>query len=138
MVAERAAPAEGAHVLIVDDDPRVRSMLARYLKGEGFRVDEAAYGVAMRACLARAMPDLVLLDLTLPGEDGLTLARELRAARPGIGIVMVTGRTDVVDTVVGLEVGADDYVAKPFNLREVLARIRTVLRRARPPAPPAA
>ena len=137
MVAERAAPAGGAHVLIVDDDPRVRAMLARYLKGEGFRVGEAGDGTAMRACLARDMPDLVLLDLNLPGEDGLTLARELRAAHPALGLVMVTGRADVIDKVVGLEVGADDYIAKPFNLREVLARVRTVLRRARPrPRPP--
>ena len=135
MVAERAAPAGGAHVLIVDDDPRVRAMLARYLKGEGFRVGEAGDGTAMRACLARDMPDLVLLDLNLPGEDGLTLARELRAAHPALGLVMVTGRADVIDKVVGLEVGADDYIAKPFNLREVLARVRTVLRRARPPGP---
>src|SRR4051812_24096509 len=82
MVAEWAAPAGGAHVLIVDDDPRVRAMLARYLKGEGFRVGEAGDGAAMRACLARDTPDLVLLDLNLPGEDGLTLARELRAAHP--------------------------------------------------------
>ncbi len=135
MVAERAAPDGGAHVLIVDDDPRVRALLARYLKGEGFRVGEAGDGAAMRACLARDMPDLVLLDLNLPGEDGLTLARELRAAHPALGLV--TGRADVIDKVVGLEVGADDYIAKPFNLREVLARVRTVLRRARPPAPPA-
>jgi two-component system phosphate regulon response regulator OmpR len=125
------------HVLIVDDDPRVRSMLARYLSGEGFRVGEAGDGPAMRACLAREVPDLVLLDLNLPGEDGLTLARELRAAHPALGLVMVTGRADVIDKVVGLEVGADDYIAKPFNLREVLARVRTVLRRARPSAPPA-
>ena len=137
MVAERAAPAGGARVLVVDDDPRVRAMLARYLKGEGFRVGEAGDGTAMRACLARDTPDLVLLDLNLPGEDGLTLARELRAAHPALGLVMVTGRADVIDKVVGLEVGADDYIAKPFNLREVLARVRTVLRRARPPAPPA-
>jgi two-component system, OmpR family, response regulator len=137
MVAERAAPAGGAHVLIVDDDPRVRAMLARYLEGEGFRVGEAGDGTAMRACLARDTPDLVLLDLNLPGEDGLTLARELRAAHPALGLVMVTGRADVIDKVVGLEVGADDYIAKPFNLREVLARVRTVLRRARPSAPPA-
>src|SRR3954469_4378653 len=132
MVAEWAAPAGGAHVLIVDDDPRVRAMLARYLKGEGFRVGEAGDGTAVRACLARDTPDLVLLDLNLPGEDGLTLARELRAAHPALGLVMVTGRADVIDKVVGLEVGADDYIAKPFNLREVLARVRTVPRRARP------
>src|SRR3954465_8748433 len=124
---------EPAHVLIVDDDARVRATLARYFAGEGFRVDEAGDGASMRACLARGPPDLILLDLNLPGEDGLTLARELRATRAGIGIVIITGRTDVIDTVAGLEVGADDYVAKPFNLRELLARVRAVLRRPPPP-----
>ena len=109
------APSEPAHVLIVDDDPRVRATLARYLAGEGFRVGEAGDGASMRACLARGPPDLILLDLDLPGEDGLTLARELRATRAGIGIVIITGRTDVIDTVAGLEVGADDYVAKPIK-----------------------
>jgi two-component system, OmpR family, phosphate regulon response regulator PhoB len=120
----------GAHVLIVDDDPRVRAMLARYLKGEGFRVGEAGDGTAMRACLARDTPDLVLLDLNLPGEDGLTLARELRAAHPALGLVMVTGRADVIDKVVGLEVGADDYIAKPFSMDALLARMRALLRRS--------
>src|SRR6476469_4048451 len=112
------APGESAHVLIVDDDPRVRATLARYLAGADFRVGEAGDGAAMRAYLARGPPDLILLDLDLPGEDGLTLVRELRATRAGIGIVIIAGRTDVIDTVAGLEVGADDYVAKPFNLRE--------------------
>lgn len=134
MAAEAGAGADeaAAHVLVVDDDPRVRTMLARYLSREGLRVSEAGDGRAMRDHVARGDVDLVLLDLVLPGEDGLALARELRA-RSGIGIIMVTGRGDVIDRVVGLEVGADDYVAKPFELREVLARVRTVLRRTRSP-----
>jgi two-component system phosphate regulon response regulator OmpR len=86
----------------------------------------------MRACLAQSKVDLVLLDLVLPGEDGLLLAREIRSRYGGIGIIMVTGRSDMVDTVVGLEVGADDYIAKPFHLREVLARTKSVLRRLHP------
>ena len=135
MPAEPNAPARRAtHVLIVDDDPRVRTMLMRYLAGEGFRVGEAGDGVAMHAYLAQGDVDLVLLDLNLPGEDGLTLARQLRARSGEIGIIIITGRDDVIDRVAGLEVGADDYVAKPFHLREVLARIRTVLRRVRPAA----
>lgn len=120
--------AEQAHILVVDDDPRVRKMLTSYLSDEGFRVSVAENGSCMRRCLEREKVDLVLLDLMLPQEDGLELAREIRT-RPGIGIIMVTGRADVVDTIVGLEVGADDYIAKPFHLREVLARIKSVLRR---------
>jgi two-component system, OmpR family, response regulator len=130
MSAEAAARARRAtHVLIVDDDPRVRTMLMRYLAGEGVRVGEAGDGAAMHAYLAQGDVDLVLLDLNLPSEDGLTLARQLRAGSSEIGIIIITGRDDVIDRVAGLEVGADDYVAKPFHLREVLARIRTVLRR---------
>jgi DNA-binding response OmpR family regulator len=133
MSAEAAARARRAtHVLIVDDDPRVRTMLMRYLAGEGVRVGEAGDGAAMHAYLAQGDVDLVLLDLNLPSEDGLTLARQLRAGPSEIGIIIITGRDDVIDRVAGLEVGADDYVAKPFHLREVLARIRTVLRRVRP------
>lgn len=131
--AARPTEATAAHVLVVDDDPRVRAMLVRYLEGESFRVGEAGDGPAMRAYLARECVDLVLLDLVLPGEDGLALARELRAGDDRIGIIMLTGRDDVIDRIVGLEVGADDYLTKPFHLREVLARVRTVLRRARRP-----
>jgi two-component system, OmpR family, response regulator len=130
--SDQIAPSGAVHLLIVDDDPRVRAMLVRYLAGEGFRLSEAGDGAAMRASLARTEVDLVLLDLVLPGEDGLTLAREIRAANPGTGIVMITGRDDVIDRVAGLEVGADDYIAKPFHLREVLARVRSVLRRRQP------
>jgi two-component system phosphate regulon response regulator OmpR len=119
------------HILVVDDDAKTRQMLSRYFEGEGFRVTTASDGAAMRERMASTPVDLVLLDLVLPGEDGLQLAREIRACSD-IGIIMVTGRSDVVDTVVGLEVGADDYVAKPFQLREVLARVKSVLRRTRP------
>ena len=115
-------------LLIVDDDPAMRSMLVEYLRGHGFAVDEADSGAAMRERLQANSPDLVLLDLGLPGEDGLTLARYLREHHD-CGIVMVTGTAGTVDRIVGLEVGADDYLAKPFNPRELLARIRAVLRR---------
>jgi two-component system phosphate regulon response regulator OmpR len=120
-------------ILVVDDDPKIRQMLSRYLEEEGFDVTLASTGGEMRDALARSRADLVLLDLVLPGEDGLLLAREIRAQAGRTGIIMVTGRSDMVDTVVGLEVGADDYIAKPFHLREVLARIKSVLRRLQPP-----
>ncbi len=133
-MAERQAE----HILVVDDDPRIRQMLARYFEDEGYRVTTVENGDAMRVCLKQQAVDIVLLDLMLPGgDDGLALAREIRSGSD-IPIIMLTGRDDVVDRVVGLEVGADDYIAKPFHLREVLARVRTVLRRrngARPPAP---
>jgi len=117
-----------SHILVVDDDPRVRALLRRYLAGEGFTVSEAGDGRSMRAALAAKPTDLVLLDLVMPGEDGLTLAREIRRMSE-IPIIMLTGKGDLIDRVVGLESGADDYITKPFELREVLARIRTVLRR---------
>src|SRR5690606_23983630 len=119
------------------DDPRIRQMLMRYFEDEGFAVRVAGSGAAMWTCLEHAPADIVLLDLVLPGEDGLAIARDLRA-RSEVGIIMLTGRSDMVDRVVGLEVGADDYIAKPFHLREVLARVKSVLRRLRPAAPPAA
>ncbi len=122
---------EGKHILIVDDDPRVRDMLARYLDSEGFRVTQAADGMAMRACMVSNLVDLVILDVMMPKEDGFTLTREIRA-NSAIPIILITGKGEVVDRVVGLEIGADDYIAKPFHLREVLARIRTVLRRSGP------
>jgi two-component system phosphate regulon response regulator OmpR len=115
-------------VLVVDDDPSVRQMLAEYLSTHGYEVAQAASGEAMRAELARAVPAVVLLDVGLPGEDGLTLARYLRE-RHDVGIIMVTGQGDVVDRVAGLEVGADDYIAKPFDPRELRARLKSVLRR---------
>jgi two-component system phosphate regulon response regulator OmpR len=126
------------HILVVDDERRIRTMLSRYLSDEGFRVSEASDGVAMREILDRDTVDLVLLDLVMPGEDGLSLARHIRQ-RSDIPVIMLTGKGELIDRVVGLEAGADDYIAKPFHLREVLARIRTVMRRAHPhPAPSAA
>jgi len=116
------------NVLVVDDDPDIREMLAEYLTGHGYRVTEAADGDAMRAELARQVPDVVLLDLNLRGENGLALARHLRE-RHALGIIMVTAASDVVDRIVGLEVGADDYIAKPFDPRELVARVRSVMRR---------
>jgi DNA-binding response OmpR family regulator len=120
-------------LLVVDDDASVRVMLREYLEGHGFAVAEADSGVRMRQQIEHELPDLVLLDVRLPGEDGVTLARYLRE-RYDIGIIMVTASGDVVDRVVGLEVGADDYIAKPFDPRELLARLKSVLRRlqARP------
>lgn len=116
-------------LLVVDDDPRVRDLLSRYLEGEGYKVESVEHGEAMRRHLADRPVDLVILDLNLPGEDGLSLARELRATSD-VAIIMITGKGDPIDRVVGLEIGADDYIPKPFELREVLARIRAVLRRA--------
>jgi len=117
-----------AHLLIVDDDERICRLLRRYLESEGFSVDTAHDGTDMWAQLERKKPNLILLDLMLPGVDGITLARELRA-RTSVGIIMLTGKSNPVDTVVGLDVGADDYVTKTFDNRELLARIRSVLRR---------
>jgi two-component system phosphate regulon response regulator OmpR len=126
-------------LLVVDDDPSVRSMLREYLEDHAFTVAEAGSGAQMRECLERELPDAVLLDLRLPGEDGLTLARWLRE-HYDLGIIMVTASGDVIDRVVGLELGADDYIAKPFDPRELLARVKSVLRRlqAKPPAEAAA
>lgn len=125
------------HILVVDDDARIRQMLLRYFEDEGYNVTTVANGAGLRDCLRKSKVDIILLDLGLAGgEDGLALAREIRA-QSDVPIIMLTGRDDVVDRVVGLEVGADDYIAKPFHLREVLARVRTVLRRRQPvnPAP---
>lgn len=130
---------DAEHILVVDDDPDLRALLARYLKEQGMRVTAVADGVAMDAVLARDRADLVILDLMLPGEDGLALARRLRAAGD-TPIIMLSARGEEVDRIVGLEVGADDYLAKPFSPRELLARIRAVLRRragAATPSPPA-
>jgi two-component system OmpR family response regulator len=120
-------------ILVVDDDRTLREMLAEYLGSHGFSVALAADGESMRLELERTSPDVVLLDLRLPREDGLSLARFLRE-RYDVGIIMVTGSGEVIDRIVGLEVGADDYVTKPFDSRELLARIKSVMRRmyARP------
>jgi two-component system phosphate regulon response regulator OmpR len=119
-----------ATVLVVDDDADVRRMLVEYLSAHDYRVEAAANGAEMRAQLARGVPDVVLLDVGLPGEDGLSLARWLRE-RHAVGIIMVTAADGVVDRVVGLEVGADDYIAKPFDPRELRARLKSVLRRSK-------
>ncbi len=121
------------HVLVVDDEPRIRTMLRRYLAEEGFKISEAGGSAEMRTVLERGPVDLVLLDLMMPGEDGLALARTIRQ-RSETPIIILTGKGDLIDRVVGLEAGADDYITKPFELREVLARIRTVMRRAAPRA----
>jgi DNA-binding response OmpR family regulator len=119
------------HIVVVDDDPKIRTILRRALEPEGFRVSEAQ-GSSTLFALIRAEPvDLVTLDLKLGDEDGFDVARRLRA-ESRVPIIMVTGKGDMIDRVVGLELGADDYISKPFHLREVLARIRTVLRRAQP------
>jgi len=120
------------HILVVDDDRQLLALLARYLEESGYKVSTARDGPAMRAKLAASRVDLVVLDLMLPGEDGLSLCRDLRArgVRP-IPILMLTARGDEADRIVGLEMGADDYLAKPFAARELLARIRAVLRRTR-------
>jgi len=116
------------HIMIVDDDPDLRDTFHEYFEGNGFEVSSVADGDGMRRVLSEGQVDLVIMDLHLPGEDGLTLTRELRA-RGGIGIIMLTGAGDTVDRIVGLEMGADDYLSKPADLRELLARVRSVLRR---------
>ena len=119
------------HLLIVDDDPDILALVARYFCSHGFRVSSASDGAGMRAVIAAEGVEVVLLDLGLPREDGLELTRWLRAQWHG-AIIILTGRGESVDRVVGLELGADDYVTKPFDLRELLARVRSVLRRVQP------
>jgi two-component system OmpR family response regulator len=119
------------HVLVVDDDDEIGALLVRYLGNNGFRVSNAGNGDQLRATLRDQHIDLMLLDLGLPGEDGLTLLRQFQRTWHG-PVIVVSGRGESVERVVGLELGADDYVTKPFDLRELLARIRSVLRRARP------
>jgi two-component system OmpR family response regulator len=116
-------------ILIVDDDGEIRSLLADYLQANGYRVRTAQDGVAMARALDEAYPDLIVLDLNLPGEDGLTLCRNLRA-RSSLPVIMLTARGEPLDRILGLEMGADDYLPKPFEPRELLARIRSVLRRS--------
>src|SRR5881275_2936729 len=125
------------HIAVVDDEVDITELLANYLKGQGYRVSPLHAGRALMALMPVDPPALVLLDLGLPGEDGFTIARQLRE-HWRCGLVIVTGRGDAVDKVVGLEVGADDYVTKPFDLRELLARVKAVLRRIVPSETPAA
>ena len=125
--------AAGPHILVVDDHREIRELVSRALSKEGFRVSTAADGRAMRRLLADSRIDLILLDLMLPGEDGLSLCRSIRADS-NVPIIMLTAKGDEVDRIVGLEMGADDYLPKPFSSRELVARIKAVLRRSHEPA----
>jgi two-component system phosphate regulon response regulator OmpR len=116
-------------ILICDDDARIRDLLRRYLTQEGFEVLQAEDGKALTRILLREPVDLIVLDLMMPGEDGLSICRRLRAANDRTPIIMLTAKGEDVDRIVGLEVGADDYLGKPFNPRELLARVHAVLRR---------
>nr|WP_316641119.1 response regulator [uncultured Roseateles sp.] len=139
-------PHNPATVLVVDDEPELRELLSEYFTRHGFVVQTAADAAQARAMVALGRPDLALLDVNMPGENGLSLARWLREAHPGTGLVMLTTAGESVDRIVGLELGADDYMPKPFEMRELLARVRAVLRRlqaapaaaAAAPAPEAA
>jgi DNA-binding response OmpR family regulator len=129
-----------SHIALLDDEPDITTLLSHYLQGHGFRVSVTHSSSALMALMERDPAGLVLLDLGLPGDDGLAVARALRE-RFRCGLIIVSGRGDAIDKVVGLELGADDYVTKPFDLRELLARIKAVIRRleeARPAAPVAA
>ncbi len=116
------------HIVVVDDEPEIREMIREYLELRGFAVSEAEGGEALRRIVGERAVDLVLLDINMPGEDGLSLARYLREST-SVGIMMLTAAGEVVDRVIGLEIGADDYLAKPVDLRELLARVKAVLRR---------
>ena len=118
------------HILVVDDDAEIRSLLGDYLRKNGYRATAVADGKAMWTALSRGKVDLVVLDLMLPGEDGLSLCRKLRS-ESDTPVIMLTARGEETDRIVGLEMGADDYLPKPFNPRELLARIKSVLRRSR-------
>jgi two-component system phosphate regulon response regulator OmpR len=125
----RESVAQPKRLIVVDDDPKLRDLLYRYLTGQQFEVALAADGPALTRLLHREPWDLIILDLMLPGEDGLSICRRLRAANDPTPIIMLTAKVEDVDRIVGLEVGADDYLPKPFNPRELLARIHAVLRR---------
>ena len=131
----RMLDAHTAHVLVVDDDRDLQDLLAEYLGANGLRVSTAGDGAQMRERMAQDPPDAIILDLMLPGEDGLSLARALRRVSE-VPILMLSARGEEIDRVVGLEVGADDYLAKPFGPRELLARLRALLRRSRGAEPP--
>ena len=129
MVAEMAG-----RIIVVDDEQHIRDMVADYLSGQGFAAHAASGGAALDALLPDFRPDLILLDVNMPDEDGLSVARRIKAGND-IAVIMVTAADDVIDRIVGLEVGADDYVTKPFDLRELKARIRAVMRRGATRAP---
>jgi len=121
--------AGATHIVVVDDEEDIRETVREYLELQGYRVTPAPHGEALRRIVASEPVDLVVLDITMPGEDGLSLTRFLREG-PGPAILMLTAAGEAVDRIVGLEMGADDYMAKPFDLRELLARVRAILRRA--------
>jgi DNA-binding response OmpR family regulator len=120
----------GAELLVVDDEPELRALLAEYFGRHGFAVRALPDAAAARLAITVRAPALAILDVNMPGESGLSLARWLRDAHPGVAIVLLTTVSDAVDRIVGLELGADDYLPKPFEMRELLARVRAVLRRA--------
>ena len=120
---------ETPYLLLVEDEATQRQILSEYLSRQGLRIAAVSNGALMREAISAETPQLVLLDIGLPGEDGFALARWLRERYPRLGIIMVTAATDSVDRIVGLETGADDYVTKPFDPRELLARIKSLLRR---------
>ena len=124
-------PTSSPRILIVDDDADIRSLLADYLGEQGWHISTAQDGAAMQQVLDTTPIDLIVLDLTLPGSDGLTLCRDLRA-HSAIPVIMLTARSAPLDRILGLEMGADDYLCKPFEPRELLVRIRNVLRRSSP------
>lgn len=131
------SPALPPHIAVLDDEVDITQLLAGYLKNQGFRVSQVHNGRSLLSLMQSDPPQLVLLDLGLPGEDGFVIARQLRE-HWHCGLVIITGRGDSIDKVVGLEIGADDYVTKPFDLRELLARIKAVLRRVAPAEAPRA
>ena len=131
-------PQQSASLLVVDDEPELRSLLGEYFGRHTYAVRGAADAAQARQMIAESLPDLAILDVNMPGENGLSLARWLREVHPGVAIVMLTTAGESIDRIVGLQLGADDYVPKPFEMRELLARVRAVLRRAsaaRDPAP---
>jgi two-component system phosphate regulon response regulator OmpR len=125
-------------VLVVDDDARLRDLLNRYLSEQGYAVRTVSDATEMNRQLSRERYDLMILDLMLPGEDGLSICRRLRGGGENLPIIMLTAKGDEVDRIVGLEIGADDYLPKPFNPRELVARIQAIMRRRPPTAPPGA
>ena len=136
-ICDVTAPDTLPVVLVVDDEPELRALLAEYFGRHGFEVRQAEDAAMARRLVAEQLPDLAILDVNMPGENGLSLARFLRESHPRLGLVMLTTAGESVDRIVGLELGADDYLPKPFEPRELLARIKALLRRAQP-GPPAA
>src|SRR5436309_15799156 len=122
---------QNQHIIIVDDEAPAREMVGDYLKMHGFSVSLCAGGKSLRAAIETSVPDLVVLDLNMPEEDGLSIIRDLKS-RTNVPVIMLTATASPIDRVVGLEIGADDYIAKPCELRELMARIRSVLRRSAP------